>query len=79
MRKSGKLWGIDHAYRPVLFDTEKFTATVFSAIPHRFDSKKPYEINGFMTDGEEDLWISSSQGLLKYNVQTGKTSHNKNR
>lgn len=73
--KSGKLWGIDHAFRPVLFDTEKFTATVYGAIPHPFDSKKPYEINGFTIDKEEDLWISSSQGLLKFNVRTGQTSH----
>lgn len=72
---TGELWGIDHTFRPVLFDTKKFTATIYDRLPHQFNSRKSNEINGFTIDSAGDFWISSSQGLLHHNRKIGQTRH----
>ena len=73
--KSGKLWGIDNALRPIFFDTRTYTAHTFEAIRHRYDKNKLNEVNGFVIDNEHIFWISSSLGLIKYDQNNKSVIH----
>lgn len=72
---SGRLWGIDHNFHPILLDTKNQTAQVFDSIPYRFNAGQIKEINGMVIDGTDTFWISTSLGLVKYHMPDKRLRH----
>ncbi|THU34888.1 hypothetical protein FAM09_23125 [Niastella caeni] len=68
--KKGMLWGIDSRFRPVHFNINTRTVSVYPSL---------YPLSGFndlLIDGENIFWITSmSHGLFRYDMTTQKLQH----
>ncbi|MDQ0640271.1 ligand-binding sensor domain-containing protein/anti-sigma regulatory factor (Ser/Thr protein kinase) [Pedobacter sp. W3I1] len=71
---SGKLWGLDYFLRPLLLDTTKQLATPFAKIPAK-NMELRHDVAAFLIDGEDDFWISTTLGLVYYNMRTKLSKH----
>lgn len=72
---AGRLWGLDHLFRPVKFDTDRRAATVYQPVKHGYSPDKLTEINGMAMDDEDTFWICTSLGLMRYDLKTGSVKH----
>lgn len=71
LNPSGDLWGIDHQFRLIQFDTVEHKATVYPPIKHGYPGDQFTEINGMASDDGHTFWISNTLGLIRYDRQTG--------
>ncbi|SEL84988.1 sensor histidine kinase [Parapedobacter koreensis] len=72
---SGELWGLDHLFRPIHFDTVRHIATVREPIQHRYAPDQQTEIGGMVMTDDDTFWICNTLGLLCYNLKTEKVTH----
>jgi ligand-binding sensor domain-containing protein len=71
---SGKLWGLTHFLHPFLLDTAKLLAAPFPKIPAR-NMELRHDVAGFIIDGEDSFWISTTLGLIHYNRSSKRSKH----
>lgn len=71
---SGKMWGIDYDYRLLQIDTSTHTVKVCRQV-QASDLFKIHEISSMLIDGEDIFWISSSTGLVRYDLKTKKSTY----
>ncbi|MET0393730.1 MAG: histidine kinase [Chitinophagaceae bacterium] len=69
---SGRLWAVDHFLRLIRFDTLAHTATVVAQAGSNYINK-PHTVNSLIIDDENTCWISTSFGLIRYDIATGRT------
>jgi hypothetical protein len=66
---TGTLWGVDHRFQLLQFNTRRLTYRVTSGI----DLDLNEEINGMVPDGDSCFYISTTRNLARLNVFTGRT------
>lgn len=69
---SGRLWGVDHFLRLIRFDTLTHTATVIAQAQSTYINKL-HTVNSLVIDDENTCWISTSFGLIRYDIASGRT------
>lgn len=71
LSRSGQLWGIDHFLKLIRFDTVTKAATIVTQLfIDRIST--PHSINSMIIDDENIFWISTSLGLIRYDIASQK-------